>query len=142
MYLYGLRCRSSWVDVRDVAEAHVLALFKPDAGGKRIIVTSGPFKWQDLSESLIFHCVRGSPLTTTLQYLRRERWRAMASLPAIPRTIRQKWSITSSTTQRRRARFSGSTTANCTRQLATCSMLSVARVGCDTSDHASSPSQS
>ncbi|RDX46677.1 NAD(P)-binding protein [Lentinus brumalis] len=39
---------TSWVDVRDVAEAHVLALLKPEAGGERIVVTSGPFKWQDL----------------------------------------------------------------------------------------------
>ena len=32
---------NTWVDVRDVALAHVLALEKPDAGGERIIVTAG-----------------------------------------------------------------------------------------------------
>ncbi|KAI0696058.1 NAD(P)-binding protein [Cerioporus squamosus] len=39
---------TSWVDVRDVAEAHVVALLQLNAGGERIIVSSGPFKWQDL----------------------------------------------------------------------------------------------
>ena len=38
---------SSWVDVRDVGLAHTLALGKPDAGGERLIVSAGPFKWQD-----------------------------------------------------------------------------------------------
>ena len=32
---------NAWVDVRDVALAHVLALKKPDAGGERIVVCSG-----------------------------------------------------------------------------------------------------
>lgn len=39
--------RSSYVDVRDLALAHVLALQKPEAGGERIIVSAGPYKWQD-----------------------------------------------------------------------------------------------
>ncbi|TCD64033.1 methylglyoxal reductase (NADPH-dependent) gre2 [Steccherinum ochraceum] len=38
---------SSWVDVRDVAKAHVLALKTVDAGGQRIIVSTGAWKWQD-----------------------------------------------------------------------------------------------
>ncbi|CCM04264.1 uncharacterized protein FIBRA_06433 [Fibroporia radiculosa] len=38
---------SSWVDVRDLAEAHVLAIKRPEAGGERIIVSEGPWKWQD-----------------------------------------------------------------------------------------------
>ncbi|KAI0635002.1 NAD-P-binding protein [Trametes polyzona] len=38
---------SSYVDVRDLALAHVLALKKPEAGGERIIVSAGPYKWQD-----------------------------------------------------------------------------------------------
>ncbi|RPD63136.1 NAD(P)-binding protein [Lentinus tigrinus ALCF2SS1-7] len=36
-----------WVDVRDLATAHVLAITTPEAGGERVIVCSGPFKWQD-----------------------------------------------------------------------------------------------
>lgn len=31
----------SWVDVRDIAEAHVVALEKPQAGGERIIFSAG-----------------------------------------------------------------------------------------------------
>ncbi|KAL0062381.1 hypothetical protein AAF712_010727 [Marasmius tenuissimus] len=38
---------SSWVDVRDVAEAHVRALLKQEAGGNRIIVSAGHFNWQE-----------------------------------------------------------------------------------------------
>ncbi|KAG7445424.1 D-lactaldehyde dehydrogenase [Guyanagaster necrorhizus] len=36
-----------WVDVRDLAEAHVRALFVDAAGGERIIVSAGPYVWQD-----------------------------------------------------------------------------------------------
>lgn len=32
---------SAWVDVRDLAEAYVLASEKPEAGGERIIVCAG-----------------------------------------------------------------------------------------------------
>ncbi|KAI0674143.1 NAD-P-binding protein [Trametes maxima] len=39
---------TSWVDVRDLAEAHALALLKPAAGGERIIVAMRPFKWQEM----------------------------------------------------------------------------------------------
>ncbi|CCM04249.1 uncharacterized protein FIBRA_06416 [Fibroporia radiculosa] len=38
-----------WTDVRDLAEAHVLAIQKQEAGGERIIVSEGPFKWQDFA---------------------------------------------------------------------------------------------
>ncbi|KAJ3521179.1 hypothetical protein NM688_g9052 [Phlebia brevispora] len=38
---------SSWIDVRDLAHAHVLAIQKEAAGGNRIIVSEGPYKWQD-----------------------------------------------------------------------------------------------
>ncbi|EIN05348.1 D-lactaldehyde dehydrogenase [Punctularia strigosozonata HHB-11173 SS5] len=38
---------NAWVDVRDLAEAHRLAIEKEAAGGERFIVTPGPFKWQD-----------------------------------------------------------------------------------------------
>ncbi|RXW23016.1 hypothetical protein EST38_g2831 [Candolleomyces aberdarensis] len=38
---------NSWVDVRDLADAHVLALEKEEAGGQRIIVTQGAYIWQE-----------------------------------------------------------------------------------------------
>jgi nucleoside-diphosphate-sugar epimerase len=38
----------SWIDVRDLALAHRLALEKEAAGGERIIPSAGPIKWQDL----------------------------------------------------------------------------------------------
>ena len=36
-----------WVDVRDAALAHVLALEKPEAGGERIIVSAASYVWQE-----------------------------------------------------------------------------------------------
>ena len=33
--------------MRDLADAHVLALEKEAAANNRIIVASGPYKWQD-----------------------------------------------------------------------------------------------
>jgi len=38
---------SCWVDVRDLGRAHVLALLRAQASGERIIVSAGPFVWQD-----------------------------------------------------------------------------------------------
>jgi len=38
---------SCWIDVRDLAEAHVLSLKKQEAGGERVIISEGPWKWQD-----------------------------------------------------------------------------------------------
>ena len=40
---------SAWVDVRDLADAHRLALEKSEAGGERIIISKGRFVWQDWS---------------------------------------------------------------------------------------------
>ncbi|KAG6856805.1 hypothetical protein H0H87_000502 [Tephrocybe sp. NHM501043] len=37
----------AFIDVRDLAEAHALALEKDAAGGERIIVSAGSFVWQD-----------------------------------------------------------------------------------------------
>eukprot|EP01117_Protostelium_nocturnum_P015540 TRINITY_DN6043_c0_g1_i1.p1 TRINITY_DN6043_c0_g1~~TRINITY_DN6043_c0_g1_i1.p1 ORF type:complete len:336 (+),score=110.06 TRINITY_DN6043_c0_g1_i1:48-1055(+) len=37
--------RPNYVDVRDVAEAHILAMEKPEASGNRFIVSSGHFGW-------------------------------------------------------------------------------------------------
>ncbi|TDL16059.1 NAD-binding protein [Rickenella mellea] len=39
--------QGSWVDVRDVALAHVRALERPEAAGKRFIISSSNFVWQD-----------------------------------------------------------------------------------------------
>ncbi|KAJ6596330.1 hypothetical protein DFH09DRAFT_905482 [Mycena vulgaris] len=36
-----------WIDVRDLALAHVHALQKEEAGGERIIIAAGAFSWQD-----------------------------------------------------------------------------------------------
>ncbi|KAG6917263.1 hypothetical protein DXG01_003210 [Tephrocybe rancida] len=38
---------SAYIDVRDVAEAHTLALEKEAAGGERIIISAGSCVWQD-----------------------------------------------------------------------------------------------
>ncbi|KAL4259848.1 NAD(P)-binding domain superfamily protein [Pleurotus pulmonarius] len=38
---------SSWIDVRDLAEAHTRALERAEAGGERMIVCVEPFVWQD-----------------------------------------------------------------------------------------------
>ena len=47
---------NAWVDVRDIAEAHVIALEKPEAGGERILFTAGkPSSPLALSEDLILH---------------------------------------------------------------------------------------
>ncbi|KAL1943163.1 hypothetical protein VTO73DRAFT_4834 [Trametes versicolor] len=37
--------KGSWVDVRDFAEAHLLVLTKPEAGGERYIIAAGPYLW-------------------------------------------------------------------------------------------------
>lgn len=42
---------SCYVDVRDLAEAHRLALEKEKAGGERIIINAGVFKWQDFIDA-------------------------------------------------------------------------------------------
>jgi len=47
---------NNFVDVRDVALAHVLALETPEAGGERIIVSNEPYSWHQFSTSP-FSCV-------------------------------------------------------------------------------------
>ncbi|KZP04929.1 hypothetical protein FIBSPDRAFT_940735 [Athelia psychrophila] len=42
-----LTAGSSWIDVRDLGAAHVAALATPQAGGERLIISAGPFVWQD-----------------------------------------------------------------------------------------------
>ena len=44
----ALNGSQSWIDVRDVAIAHVRALEIEEAGGKRFPFTAGTFLWQDL----------------------------------------------------------------------------------------------
>ncbi|KAF8608520.1 D-lactaldehyde dehydrogenase [Ceratobasidium sp. AG-I] len=51
----------SFVDVRDVALAHVRALEVPEAGGQRFIVASGPYCWQDVLDILPLPHPRGTP---------------------------------------------------------------------------------
>lgn len=40
---------SIWIDVRDVAKAHVLAIDKPEVGGKRLFTTAGYFDHQQIA---------------------------------------------------------------------------------------------
>lgn len=40
------RCHG-WVDVRDLAEAHVRSLEREEIGGERVIVHEGSFVWQE-----------------------------------------------------------------------------------------------
>jgi len=47
-----LAASGNWVDVRDVAKVHALALSNPKAGGERFIVSSGPFTYQDVLDAL------------------------------------------------------------------------------------------
>ena len=42
-----LRMPGAWVDVRDLADAHVLALEKENSAGERLFINAGPFRWQD-----------------------------------------------------------------------------------------------
>ncbi|KAJ7162469.1 hypothetical protein C8R46DRAFT_348925 [Mycena filopes] len=46
-----LQTGSSWVDVRDLGRAHTLALLKDAAGGERILVSAGPYVWQDFLDA-------------------------------------------------------------------------------------------
>lgn len=42
--------QGDWVDVRDVAAHHVLAVTTPAAGGKRLISSNGTWAYQELCE--------------------------------------------------------------------------------------------
>lgn len=44
----------SCTDVRDLAEAHVLATTKPEASNERFMISSGAFSWQVLCERFFF----------------------------------------------------------------------------------------
>jgi nucleoside-diphosphate-sugar epimerase len=43
---------SIWIDVRDLAEAHVRAMERPEAGGKRLFVTAGYFSHRELVDAV------------------------------------------------------------------------------------------
>ncbi|KAI6024177.1 hypothetical protein PISMIDRAFT_111991 [Pisolithus microcarpus 441] len=41
----------TWIDVRDLSEAHRRALETPEAGGERIIASTGPWSWQNFIDT-------------------------------------------------------------------------------------------
>ena len=45
--LHDILLPRGWVDVRDVANAHVRALTTPGAGGQRFIISAGSNSWKD-----------------------------------------------------------------------------------------------
>ncbi|KAF8873071.1 D-lactaldehyde dehydrogenase [Infundibulicybe gibba] len=49
-----------WVDVRDLAEGHVRALEREEAGGERIIIASGINTWQEWLDTA--HSIESSPV--------------------------------------------------------------------------------
>ncbi|KAG8763941.1 methylglyoxal reductase (NADPH-dependent) gre2 [Ceratobasidium sp. 423] len=51
----------NFVDVRDVALAHVRALEIPEAGGERFIASGGTLCWQDALDALSSPYPRGTP---------------------------------------------------------------------------------
>ncbi|ESK96316.1 d-lactaldehyde dehydrogenase [Moniliophthora roreri MCA 2997] len=65
-----------WVDVRDTAEAHVLALEVPKAGGERIITCGGsPFVWQDFVDTA--NSLSPSPYPTVTKGMTGETFRGI-----------------------------------------------------------------
>ena len=52
------------VDVRDVAQAHLLAIKVPEAANKRIILIEGTYRWKDLSDTLRGHFGEAYPFKT------------------------------------------------------------------------------
>ncbi|KAI0056653.1 D-lactaldehyde dehydrogenase [Artomyces pyxidatus] len=42
---------NAWIDVRDLAQAHLLAGETAGASGERIIVSAGPFHWQEIVDA-------------------------------------------------------------------------------------------
>ncbi|KAI9058007.1 NAD-P-binding protein [Trametes sanguinea] len=41
-----------WVDIRDLGQALVLGVTKPEAGGQRFVVSAGTFTWEDFGTAL------------------------------------------------------------------------------------------
>lgn len=42
---------SIWIDVRDLARAHIIAMERPEAGGKRLFATAGYFSNSEIAEA-------------------------------------------------------------------------------------------
>ncbi|KAF9529905.1 D-lactaldehyde dehydrogenase [Crepidotus variabilis] len=59
----GLAVTSSWVDVRDTALGHVLALQKEEAGGQRITTSASGFIWQEWLNTA--NALENNPLKAT-----------------------------------------------------------------------------
>jgi len=55
---------NNYVDVRDVALAHVLALETPEAGGERFLVSRQRYDWQEFTEPLIQAGYKVKPIET------------------------------------------------------------------------------
>jgi len=53
--------QASWIDVRDLARAHTLALEKEEAGGRRFLLSSGPYIWQDWYDTVNSLQIPGLP---------------------------------------------------------------------------------
>ncbi|KAJ3823314.1 D-lactaldehyde dehydrogenase [Lentinula raphanica] len=51
---------NAWIDIRDVALAHVLALQKEEAGGERLIILEGDFSYQNFID--IANALKPSPI--------------------------------------------------------------------------------
>ncbi|KAH9921282.1 D-lactaldehyde dehydrogenase [Amylocystis lapponica] len=41
-----------WIDVRDYADANIVALTKPEAGGERFVTSAGPGTWKDFGAAV------------------------------------------------------------------------------------------
>ncbi|OSD07840.1 NAD-P-binding protein [Trametes coccinea BRFM310] len=49
---YGVPAHSvCWVDIRDLGQALVLSVTKPEAGGQRFVVSAGTFTWEDFAKA-------------------------------------------------------------------------------------------
>ena len=53
-------CSNNWVDVRDIAAAHVRALTEEEAGGHRFITAHEPYTFQDWGKRYVFQLSCGT----------------------------------------------------------------------------------
>ncbi|KAH6890915.1 D-lactaldehyde dehydrogenase [Coprinopsis sp. MPI-PUGE-AT-0042] len=72
-----------WIDVRDLAEAHVLALEKEKAGGERFVVGAGSFIWQELIDVANKLSLPGRKLLPGFPDLKRETGLNVSSSKAV-----------------------------------------------------------
>ncbi|TBU53008.1 NAD(P)-binding protein [Dichomitus squalens] len=52
LYEAVVKGHHAFIDVRDLAQAILLAVTKPPAGGERFIVAAAPFRWEDLTHEV------------------------------------------------------------------------------------------